>query len=219
MKNADDNKNEPKNGAPENSSQNEKKQRPNAKYKLTGENIDLEKHPEKIVYHYDRERRLANAPQSVQDLYNAQPKRRFGFFSSLVGDKQRRGLFIAIIFLCALIMVLSRLNFLGTSSHEFDGNRLSLSVDFSNESFILNILKVQENRGRPYTGSVDISVFPIMHDMPLGSNENTVQVGAFYNRIFFTDREEEFFSFALPFSEGDIAVIIRNENKTLTLTP
>jgi hypothetical protein len=65
------------------SDDNKEKKRPNAKYKLSNENPQTVE----IVHYYNREHRLAKASQAVRDLYEEQPRRRFGFLHTLTSSR------------------------------------------------------------------------------------------------------------------------------------
>ena len=69
------------------------KRRPNANYRLSKENANTDE----ITYYYNREARLAKAPQSVRDLYNEDPPKRAGLFRSLVNTKSKKFTFISIV--------------------------------------------------------------------------------------------------------------------------
>jgi len=79
------------------------KKRPNAKYKLSNENVQ----GKEIVYHYSRERRLEKASQAVRNLYSEPPRRRFGIFGALISSKPNAMLLGTIIFFCVLMLILS----------------------------------------------------------------------------------------------------------------
>jgi hypothetical protein len=189
-------------------SDSEERKRPNANYRLSNENANIEE----ITFYYDRERRLEKAPQAVRDLYKEEPPRRFGFFQSLVGSKPRAILFFTIIVLCAMIFILSSLDYFG-STYNLDGNRLSIQA-ISYEGTILVALKktAQKNAlsllNPGYTGAVNIVVLPADNIQP----EN-----AFYHRVFFTHEETENYRFAVPFETDELLLIIQTEKRTLNV--
>jgi len=189
------------------------KKRPNAKYKLSNENIQ----GAEIVYHYNRERRLEKAPQAVRDLYNEQPRRRFGFLNTLIGNKPGAILFGTIIILCVMMLLLSFFGYIG-DSHELDGNILSVKGIKYEGTVIIEIRKTLKKdkfarRINPYTGTVNIAVF-----LPVKSGQEQSQHDIFYHKIFFTNEQEEYYRFAVPFNQSDLALVFQTEKKTLNLT-
>ncbi len=59
---------------------------------------------EKLVFHYNREERIKNAPQNVQDYYSGRMKTGApGLFRSLVATKTNRFIFVAIMIFAAVI--------------------------------------------------------------------------------------------------------------------
>jgi hypothetical protein len=62
-----------------------------------------------LVFHYSRERRLEKASPRVRALYENVPKRRFGFFTSLVDTKPKAMLLIVIAAVCLLALFLPHL--------------------------------------------------------------------------------------------------------------
>jgi len=170
---------------------------PNEKYKLSNSGT--------VTYHYSRERRLANAPSEIQNLYKEQKPLRFNLFGPLVADKPRRVLFFVIVILCIGIFLLSRLGFLD-ASYRLDGNTIDVSGTFFEDTTIV-ILKKTAANADAYTGAVDIAVFPI--------TEETDSV--FYHRIFFTLEKEEVYRFVVPFEDPQIGIILQNEKSFLNI--
>jgi len=187
----------------------EKPPRPNANYRLSKEKFD----PENITYHYNRERRLAKAPQSVRDLYKETPRRRFGVFRGLTDTKSKRFMFVTIIVLCLLIVALQYLGVTGSQS-ELEGNHLAVEAIKFDDMVIIAVNKTVNKKllarlVAPYTGAVDIAV------LPAGDNS---QENVFYHRIFFTFETEEFYRFSVPFDKGELSVVFQTEKKQLVLT-
>jgi hypothetical protein len=179
--------------------------RPNANYKLSRQNIDpLEE--ENLNFYYNRQRRLDKAPQSVRDLYE-KPRPKFSLIRPLVGDKPRAVVFFTIIILCVLILVLSRLGYMD-SSYSLDGNILEISAAIFEDATIIN-LKKTVNSKEPYTGAVDIGVSPVTtdEDFPV-----------FLHRAYFTLREEEEFSFVVPYNSPKLIMVLNTEKYSLNIT-
>jgi len=62
---------------------------------------------EKIVYHYDRERRLANAPESVRNAYKKGYTPNKGFIRGLTANAGLKSVFITIIILSVAVVALT----------------------------------------------------------------------------------------------------------------
>ncbi|MDR0464386.1 MAG: hypothetical protein LBG94_04620 [Treponema sp.] len=177
--------------------------RPNAKYNLSYPDTASEG----LTFHYNRERRLANAPESVQDIYKEEKKSRFGLFGVLVADRPRRMLFFMIVLLCFLILILSRLEFFDTS-HILEGNRIEITGTFYEDSTIVLVKKTVKNQNS-YTGAVDIAV---------SVNTEADQIPVYYHRIFFTLENEEIYRFAVPYNSEELLMILQTEKNTLKLS-
>jgi len=179
--------------------------RPNAKYNLS--NQDSKVNPESgLIFHYSRERRLAKAPENVQNLYNEQKKTVFGLFGVLVADRPRRILFFMIIFLCALIMVLSTLGFFD-DSQMLDGNKVEITGTIYEGNTIIIIKKTVRNNNA-YTGAVDAAVSPI-------TREEGDQYQVFTHRIFFTMENEEQYRFAVPFDTPELGIVLQSDKDVI----
>ncbi|MDR1858996.1 MAG: hypothetical protein LBQ69_05950 [Treponema sp.] len=184
------------------------KKRPNANYRLSRENAN----PDDIVYHYNRERRLAKAPQAVRDLYNDKPKKRFGLFGPLVDTKPKLIMFGSIVVACIMIIAISFLGLFG-DTYNFDGNRLTVQAIRYEGTIIMALKKTVRKDalarlGNPYTGAVDIAVAP-----PAKADQPPQDI--FYHRIFFTAEQEELYRFAVPFNSEELLMVFQTETKTL----
>jgi len=181
--------------------------RPNAKYNLSypdtaGSTSDG------LTFHYNRERRLANAPQSVKDLYKTEKKSRFGLFSALVADRPRRMLFFMIVLLCILILILSGLGFFDTS-YMFEGNRIEITGTFYEDITIVVVRKTVRNQNS-YTGAVDVALSP--------AGNNSTDIPIYYHRIFFTMENDEVYRFAVPYNSEELLMVLQTEKNTLQLS-
>ena len=189
----------------------DEKRRPNANYRLSKESDN----PDRITYHYDRERRLERAPDAVRNLYVQTPPRRFGLFRSLVDSKPRLMMFASIVITCIMLTLVSFLG-VGSDSRNFDGNRLTIqAIDF--EGTIIVALKKAVRKdliarfGDHYTGAVSIAVSPAMKP---GDEEMPEDI--FYHRIFFSAAPQEVYRFALPFHADELLFVFQSENATLS---
>jgi len=181
--------------------------RPNKKYSLSKPD-GAPSADEGLIFYYNREKRLANAPKEVQDLYKEQKKNRFGFLGSLVADKPRRMLFIIIILLCLAIFTLSRMGYFDMT-YVLDGNTIDIKGTYFEDMTIVNLKKTAKNADA-YTGAVDIVISPIV----LNEEE---QFPVYSHRVFFTLEKEEGYRFAVPFSDDELLMVLQNEKSTLQL--
>ena len=181
--------------------------RPNAKYKLSkpdGGNIT----EESLTFHYNRERRLAKAPQAVRDLYAGNKKHsRFSLIRPLIADKPRATLFFVIIVLSGIILVLSILDRLD-SSHLMDGNRIQVTGTRYEGATIVVLRKTLKNSNfQAYSGAVDIAISPVIiedEDFPV-----------FYHRIFFSLEPAEEYRFVVPFDSPELLMALQTERGAL----
>jgi len=183
------------------------RQRPNANYSLSNPD-DKKVSDENLNFRYSRERRLAGAPKSVQDLYNEPAKNRFGIFGPLVADKPRRILFFVIVFLCLLIWALFLLGFFETS-YSLEGNKIEVSGISVDDNTIIRIKKTKGNSD-VYTGAVDIAVSPVMQD-------ETENYPVFFHRVFFSFEQEEEYRFAVPFGSGELLMVFQTDAQKSSL--
>jgi len=182
--------------------------RPNANYKLSKPDDAVNK-DEGLVFYYNRERRLENAPESVKKIYQDEGKPvRFGLFHSLVADKPRKALFIVIILLCAAILTFTMIGYFDTS-YNLDGNRIEI-VSTKYDGITTIVLKKTARRADAHTGAVDVAVSPVVQ-----SNEE--QFPVFYHRIFFTLESEETYRFAVPFDSPELVLLLQNEQNSVQI--
>jgi hypothetical protein len=176
------------------------KKRPNAEYPLQNTNQDSGE----LVFHYSRERRLANAPKSVQDLYKEPGKKGFGLFRSLTATKPLATLFISIVVLCVMIFAIDKLGLLADS---LGGNKITVSaIKYEGETFLVltKTYAARKDGKEPYTGLVDIAVSPVVknpeEDFPV-----------FNHRIFFSLAAEEEYRFSVPFTSEELILVLQGE--------
>jgi hypothetical protein len=197
----------------------QEKKRPNANYKLSNENVS----PNGIVYHYNRERRLEKAPQTVRDLYKAEPPlQRFNFLRPLVRTKPLAMMFATVVVASLLILVISVLG-LASNSHNLDGNQVSIqAIRYEGATIMIvkktvrkSVLGRVSNLGPAYSGAVDIAVQPLIKP---GADGDLSSEDIFYHKIFFTFEPEESYRFTVPFDSGELALVLKTEKKTIGLT-
>jgi hypothetical protein len=197
-------------------SDDEEKKRPNANYKLSGENV----RNDDVVFYYNRERRLAKAPQAVRDLYKEQPKQRFSLFRPLLSSKPLTLMFISIIILSLVILVVANMGLL-SDSYVLEGNQLSIKAVNFEGTIIVAVDKTIKKTGiarffqsdPAYTGAVDIAVQPIVKP---GEFQEPGDI--FLHRIFFSLETEEYYRFSVPFDTEELAIVLKSEKGTLALT-
>ena len=187
------------------------RQRPNANYKLSKPDYtgDEPIPHEELTFYYDRERRLARAPQSVREFYVSEKPKRFGFFSSLVSTKPKAILFLTILLICVTILLLSVTGHFDRS-YMLEGNRLMISGQRYQGATILTINKSirSENIRNVHTGAVDVAVAPVTEDDDFP---------VFFHRLFFTLEPEEEYSFVVPFDTPELVLILQTARSTLQL--
>ena len=187
--------------------------RPNSNYQLSNSNNESSSGSE-IIYHYSRERRLAKAPQSVRDIYNDEPvKPRFGLLGPLIADKPRRILFFMILFLCALIFLLSTLGFFD-DTYSLDGNKLVISGITVEDSTIV-IIRKKDGNADSYTGALNIAVsIPVKKADDISLEAQSV----FYHRVYLSLESNEEFRLLVPFNAPELLMVLQTEKSALQLT-
>jgi hypothetical protein len=185
----------------------DKPKRPNANYKLSKSDNVENIGDENLTFYYNRERRLAKAPQSVRDLYASKKQARFSLLRPLVADKPRAMLFFSIIIICAFIYVMSLMGFFD-SSYSLDGNNIEISgTKFEDIAIVVVKKTVKKGEVNAYSGAVDIAVSPVVS----GVEEFPI----FYHRVFFTMEQVEEYSFAVPFDSPDLLIVIQTEKNSI----
>ena len=198
-------------------SDDENKPRPNAHYKLSNEHTP----PDQIVYHYNREQRLAKAPQAVRDLYKTEQPRRFSLLGPLTKTRPMAAMFGVIVAACVLILAVSALGLL-SDTYNLDGNQLFVQAIKYEDAVIVAVNKKARQNGFTgffrsvpvYTGAVDVAVQPV----PKAGESSRQPEEISYHKIFFTFEAEEFYRFSVPFDADELALVFKTERKTLGIT-
>jgi hypothetical protein len=197
----------------------EKKPRPNANYKLSKPDGPNKAAEENLVFYYSRERRLEKAPQAVKDLYNKDKNnRRFSLLGPLVADKPRATVFFTIILVCVAIIIVTLVNKTG-GVYSLSGNSITISgTRFESATIVVLTKTVKKNAGNAYTGAVDIAVScpvnGIVNDSVVNNGED---YPVFYHRIFFSMESIEEYRFAVPFDSPEQLLILQTERNTLQI--
>ena len=185
---------------------NEQVKRPNANYKLSNENENVDG---ELTFYYNRERRLEKAPQAVKDLYDENKKNsQSGFIKVLIADKPRAMVFFTILIMTGVILILSLLN-KTDSSYSLDGNKLEISGIKYEGMTILAIRKIRKNTETAYSGVIDIAVSPVAQEGE--------KLSVFYHRVFFSMENEEDYRFTVPFDSPELLMVIQTEKNTLKI--
>ena len=185
----------------------ERPHRPNEKYKLSKGDSLADPKEEELVFYYNREHRLAKAPQSVRDLYTAQKKPRFNLLKPLVADKPRAILFFTILIICIFIVVFSVLG-LFDSSYTLEGNKIEVSETVYDGTTIVDLSKKAKDN-EAYSGAVDIVVS--------GAVQPDEETPLFYHRVFFTLTPEEEYRFVVPFTSSELLMLVQTEKSVLKI--
>jgi hypothetical protein len=188
----------------------EKTERPNAAWRLSrpeGANPADEEH---LRFHYNRESRLAKAPQAVRDLYAEKKPARFSLLRPFVSNKPTSMLFFAIVILCATMIVLSVTGYLG-KTYSLDGVKLEIKGIRYEETVILVLRKtLKKSNLSAYTGAVDVAVSPAI-------KSRDEQYPVFYHRVFFSLAPEEEYRFAVPFDSEELVMVLQTEKSSLEI--
>jgi hypothetical protein len=109
------------------------------------------------------------------------------------------------------------LSFFGLTgdSRELEGNILSARGNKYEGTVLIEVRKIHRKdrlarRVKAYTGAVDVAVFP--------TGQSRQQADSFFHRIFFTNEQEEYYRFSVPFMQNELILIFRTEKKSLNLT-
>ena len=180
----------------------EENKRPNENYNLSYPDGKKNENNENVTFYYNRERRLANAPKEVQDMYKENKQSRFGLFSVLVADRPRRFLFLIIVLMCAIIIIVSRIGLLDNNA-VLDGNKLEITGTIFEDNTIVLIKKTARNDSA-YTGDIDIAV-----SVPLKLTEDEMAV--YSHRIYFSLEKNEAYRFAAPFNAPELLIVLQND--------
>jgi hypothetical protein len=188
----------------------EKIERPNANYRLSrplgGASVD----EENLHFHYDREERLSKAPQAVRDLYAEKKPARFSLLRPFISNKPTSMLFLAIVILCATMIVLSVTGYLD-KSYSLDGARLEIKGIRYEEMVIMVVRKtLKKGSFSQYTGAVDVAVSPAI-------KSKDEEYPVFYHRIFFSLAPEEEYRFAVPYASEELVMVLQTEKSSLQI--
>jgi len=199
---------------PDEPDEKDKPQRPNANYKLSKPDTENIHPDEPLTFHYNREHRLAKAPQAVKDLYaNKKQYSRFNLLRPLIADKPRAILFSAILVICALMFILSLLGYFDTS-YSLSGNKIEINgTVFEGATIIVLRKTVGKAASSAYTGAVDIAVSPPAEAAQSAEEDYRI----FYHRVFFTLEPVEVYRFAVPFDSPELLMVLQTDKSSLRI--
>jgi hypothetical protein len=165
-----------------------------------------------MVFYYSRTRRLENASEAVRRLNDPNPEKPPNLFRTLVATKPRAMLLITILFLSAIIVLLSFLVNLD-DSYTLGGNRITvLAMTFSDGTYIA--VKKNAGREKPYTGTVDLAVtIPLTPEDAARGAEAPIAL----QRLFFTVKPEEDFRFSVSFEAPELLIVMQAEQERISL--
>jgi hypothetical protein len=167
---------------------------------------------EELVFYYSRSRRLEKAPEAVRRLNDPNPGKPPNFFRTLVATKPRAMLLVTILFLSAIIILLSYLTNLD-DGRLLGGNRIAVSaMTFPDTTYIA--VKKSAGKENPYTGTVDLAV-----TIPLKPEEadRGAEAPIALQRLFFTVKPEEDFRFSVPFEAPELLIVMQAEQERISL--
>ena len=186
----------------------DKPQRPNANYKLSKPDNAGNPKEEELVFHYNREHRLAKAPQSVKDLYADKKQYRFNLLRPLIADKPRAFVFFTILIICAAIFLLSILGYFD-KWYSLDGNKIEITgTKFEGTTIVVLKKTLKKGQVSPYSGPVDIAVSP-------AEESEDEELPVFPHRIFFSMEPVEEYRFIAPFDSPELLMVLQTEKDTI----
>lgn len=97
-----------------------------------------EQNKEELTFHYNRQRRLDHAPETVKKSYqeNNMPNR--GFFQGLTANAGLKSMFFAIVFLCIAIFAVTFLGDTGNTA-TVNGTKLRLKAFLFEETIYITL--------------------------------------------------------------------------------
>jgi len=183
-------------------------QRPNAKYKLSKPDTDYTPSEEELNFYYNREKRLAKAPESVKKLYTEKKQSGFNLLRPLIADKPRAILFFTIVVMSVMIMLLSVLGMFDRY-YSLDGNKLEITgTKYENNAIVT--LRKTINSSSVYTGAVDIAISPAIQ-------REDEEYPVFYHRVYFSLGHEEEYTLVVPFDSPRLVMVLQTEKTTLKI--
>ncbi|MGP1587916.1 MAG: hypothetical protein ACTTHG_06185 [Treponemataceae bacterium] len=136
-----------------------------------------------LVFHYDRKKRLQEAPKQVQDFYNGTgPKAPRGFFKCLVSTKANR---IILFVMISVLVIFIGIYLFGKKSNEGSLGDTNFELKaFSYEDRIFVSLKMS----RESENNINITISPIDKDNQILDSRNFSKIEA-DNLVFRTTFE------------------------------
>lgn len=166
-----------------------------------------------IVFHYSRERRLANASETVRELNKEGRKHSFNLLRPLTATKPLAFMFMSIIILFGVMLIFSFL-FGGKKETVLGGNIINVSAfTFEGKTYLTVNKKIQDKKNF-YTGTVDLAFSPVIN----GNEQHPDEIEIETSRIYFTFESEEDFKMALPFEAEKLLILLQSEKEIQRLT-
>jgi hypothetical protein len=185
-----------------------------------------------IVFRYSRERRLANASETVRKLSEEGKKHSFNLLRPLTATKSLTFLFVSIIVLLVLMYIISF--FFGVKKEiVLGGNSINVSAFTFEGKTYLTLNKKIQNKNDFYTGTIDLAISPSDNSPDEASPDDTSsddastddnapeqssdEIKIHTGRIFFTSEPDEDFKMAIPFEAERLLILIQSEKEMQTL--
>jgi len=163
-----------------------------------------------VVYYYNRERRLRRASAAVREL-NRPGGGRPGLARGLLGNRSNIFLLVAVLMVCAMYLLTSRLSGPDDDGLELAGNRVALSISAAGDAPALKIVKTAPRGAGAYAGPVGVAVSPLTRKP---SSTDAAGYSIVTEAIFFSAEDRDDIVVALPaaFAGEELIVILQAED-------
>lgn len=165
-----------------------------------------------VTFHYNRERRLAKAPQRVRELYETSGSRGRGPLRGLTASRPGVFVFLSIITLCIMLVLYSRLMNRDAGEAALGNNTLRISAQSSGGASDVTVIKTAA-QDDARTGPVRVGV------AAADGGEGALPVQG--EDLYFTSAAREDFHFSVPFTGTKLYVLLEmgEERVLVTVTP
>jgi hypothetical protein len=175
------------------------------------------------VFYYSREKHRAHGARALRDFNKPAQNSRFGFFRPLVAHPVQRRLFSSILFMAALIALISVVT-KQTSTIKLGRNTITATARRDNGSTYITFTKTFKNVNGVYTGAVDVAAGIVARPQAttrkslLPQNEQRVDADhpIIADRIYFTLEPQEIYELTLPYEASDLLIFMQTETERTT---
>jgi hypothetical protein len=167
---------------------------------------------QEVVYHYNRERRLARASAAVRELNKPGPAMRGGVVRMLTATRPLTILFLTIVVLVIMTLLMSY-RAPSRGGRILGGNTIRASAQSAEDAIFITFTKTITTKDNPYTGAVDIAVSKVLSSQ---ERQEGIQAPISAQRIFFTLEDEEEYRLAIPFTAGELLILIQGGEQRVT---